>query len=83
LAVPLSELDRQQAEQTIAQLLPNGRLKQRLEQLMPQCGEMASLLIECYLPENFNSETFLNLLFSFRKCIIFLPEIYYFLSGKF
>uniref|UniRef100_A0A914LC34 Uncharacterized protein n=1 Tax=Meloidogyne incognita TaxID=6306 RepID=A0A914LC34_MELIC len=45
LAVPLSELDRQQAEQTIAQLLPNGRLKQRLEQLMPQCGEMASLLI--------------------------------------
>jgi len=45
LAVPLSDLDRQQAEQTIAQLLPNGRLKQRLEQLMPQCGEMASLLI--------------------------------------
>nr|CAD2160843.1 unnamed protein product [Meloidogyne enterolobii] len=42
LAVPLSDLDRQQAEQTIAQLLPNGRLKQRLEQLMPQCGEMVS-----------------------------------------
>src|SRR5687768_15552222 len=34
LAGPLADADRQQAEQTIAQLLPNGRLKQRLEQLM-------------------------------------------------
>uniref|UniRef100_A0A914MBQ4 Uncharacterized protein n=1 Tax=Meloidogyne incognita TaxID=6306 RepID=A0A914MBQ4_MELIC len=73
LAVPLSDLDRQQAEQTIAQLLPNGRLKQRLEQLMPQCGEMASLLIECYLPENFNSETFLiyySLFGNVSSCVI-------------
>ncbi|KAF7638137.1 hypothetical protein Mgra_00002363 [Meloidogyne graminicola] len=42
LAIPLNEQDKQQAEQTIAQLLPNGRLKQRLEQLMPQCQEMVS-----------------------------------------
>ncbi|KAL3114227.1 hypothetical protein niasHT_014071 [Heterodera trifolii] len=32
--------DRTAAEATIAQLLPNGRLKQRLEQLMPQCQDM-------------------------------------------
>ncbi|KAL3073267.1 hypothetical protein niasHT_036609 [Heterodera trifolii] len=34
--------DRTAAEATIAQLLPNGRLKQRLEQLMPQCQDMVS-----------------------------------------
>uniref|UniRef100_A0A914IC15 Transmembrane protein n=1 Tax=Globodera rostochiensis TaxID=31243 RepID=A0A914IC15_GLORO len=38
----LSADDRTTAEATIAQLLPNGRLKQRLEQLMPQCQDMVS-----------------------------------------